>query len=91
MAAVGNYEVVEQSFSTSTLTYEFDVAAPGGKVVLGGGIEFDVSDSSAVVYDGWPAADGSKWTFFLKPRGDFTTYPPYTGVARVTCAELGTC
>jgi hypothetical protein len=91
MAAVGNYEVVEQAFSfCAEFPYSITVDAPADKVVLGGGIEFS-SDVTTLTYDGYPATDGSSWTFQIKNNTDQGGGCPYAGTAYVTCAELGAC
>jgi hypothetical protein len=91
MAAVGNFEVVSHAFS-----YETDpptnlvVNAPAGKVVLGGGIEFN-SNVASLTADGYPSADGSAWNFLIKFNTDQGVSLPVAGTAYVTCAELGVC
>lgn len=91
MGCVGDYEVIEESFSKPDYPFEITVTAPEGKKVLGGGIRFGSVDLNRLLtYTGRPSADGTSWTFrVVTNSGGGIAYAPYTGVAAVTVARMG--
>jgi hypothetical protein len=83
MAAVGNYEVVENDLGALTSgSYSETVDAPEGKVVLGGGLQAD--PGSVSVNASYPSSDGASWTVeFVTNNGTSSA------ILRATCAEMG--
>lgn len=86
MGAVGNYEVVEVSFSHQLAAggrVDIEVPAPEGKVVMGAGINLPLQGVTLELQ--YPRPDGSAW-IFRAYRGSAGVV---SGLAYATCAEMG--
>lgn len=99
MGAIGNYEVVTDTFDFANPNGQsITVTVPAGKVALGWGVDSDLvtdpggvptaGQNSDLIVMGYPALDGSSVTF------DFTETASNGGVRSagtlyVTCAEMG--
>src|SRR5690606_42037765 len=86
MAAVGNYEVVDLSFgpySDIHTTHHETVAAPDGKVILGGGVK-DLENANHHYTGIYPRTDGTTLNVEINLQSSTATYGAY-----IVCAELG--
>lgn len=91
MAAVGNYEILTGSYGpfTDSSVHVITVPATAGKVVLGGGLQQDLTSPAvqALIVMSYPDATGDNWVFEVKGQG--SVGQPAQGTYFVTCAEMG--
>ena len=99
MGAIGNYEVVSETFDFAAPNGQTQVVeVPPGKVALGwGAVQQLVSDPGGaptglrnddLIIEGHPAGDGSAVTFvFTEKQGNAGVRS--SGTLFVTCAEMG--